>query len=215
MVGDIAVPTITSLTSQRVEAIGMVGGLHGTGSDPGPSQYRAALLEEMQVRGVAQSQRRAGLEGLCPGDHSRMAAARRQKGDHFDIELRVPSQSDTTSLRGGALWETRLMEMAVMDDRQVHHGNLLALAQGPVLIDPSHGTATVEPSAAGKAAAPDRGVARAVPGPGSGRRRGPEIPAAGSGAHARLSEREIRRRRGQRHQPPVLRSRKWHPNRDG
>ena len=118
-----------------------------------------------------------------------------RKGDHFDVELRVPAQSDTTSLRGGVLLETRLMEMAVMDDHQVHHGNLLALAQGPVLIDPSHGRRN-------KAAAKKQSQVAAsltLPGPGPQRRRGPEIAAAGSGAHARLSEREIRRRRGQRH----------------
>ena len=123
-----------------------------------------------------------------------------EKGDHFDVELRVPSQSDTTSLRGGVLWETRLMEMAVMDDRQVHHGNLLALAQGPVLIDPSADGAG-RALGGGKSSGHDRGdrSLALMPGPGSRRRRGPEIPAAGSGAHARLSEREIRRRRGQRH----------------
>jgi flagellar basal body P-ring protein FlgI len=159
MVGDIAVPTLTSLTSQRVEAIGMVGGLHGTGSDPGPSQYRAALLEEMQIRGVRNPNAVLASKNFALVIIQGWLRPGAQKGDHFDIELRVPSQSDTTSLRGGALWETRLMEMAVLDDHQVHHGNLLALAQGPVLIDPSHGTAPVEPSAEGKAGgAPDRGA---------------------------------------------------------
>ena len=31
-----------------------------------------------------------------------------QKGDHFDVELRVKDRSETTSLRGGYLLETRL-----------------------------------------------------------------------------------------------------------
>ena len=59
-----------------------------------------------------------------------------QKGDHFDVEVRVPSQSETTSLRGGYLLETRLTETAVLGN-QVHHGNLLALAKGPVMVDPT------------------------------------------------------------------------------
>ena len=59
-----------------------------------------------------------------------------QKGDHFDIEVRVPSQSETTSLRGGYLLETRLTETAVLSN-QVHRGNLLAQAQGPVMVDPT------------------------------------------------------------------------------
>ena len=51
LVGDLAVPT--GMQPVRVEAVGLVTGLHGTGSDPGPSPQRAALLEEMQTRGVA------------------------------------------------------------------------------------------------------------------------------------------------------------------
>ena len=51
LVGDLAVPT--GVQPARVEAVGLVTGLHGTGSDPGPSPQRAALLEEMQARDVA------------------------------------------------------------------------------------------------------------------------------------------------------------------
>ena len=58
-----------------------------------------------------------------------------QKGDNFDIEMRVPEQSETTSLRGGYLLETRLAEMAVLGG-QVHEGKLLAKAEGPVMVDP-------------------------------------------------------------------------------
>jgi len=53
-----------------------------------------------------------------------------------DVEVRVPSRSETTSLRGGWLLETRLKELAVLD-RQVHDGHVLALAEGPILVDPS------------------------------------------------------------------------------
>ena len=58
-----------------------------------------------------------------------------QKGDTFDIEVRVPGQSETTSLRGGYLLETRLTEMAVLGN-QIHEGKLLAKAKGPVMVDP-------------------------------------------------------------------------------
>ena len=46
-----------------------------------------------------------------------------QKGDHFDVEVRIPSQSDTTSLRGGRLLEVRLTEVAVLGG-QVHQGGV-------------------------------------------------------------------------------------------
>ncbi len=134
LVGDIAVPTGMHLV--RVEAVGLVTGLHGTGSDPGPSPQRAALLEEMQMRGVTNPN-----AVLASGDVSLVMLQGTlrpgvQKGDRFDIEVRVPSQSETTSLRGGYLLETRLTETAVLSDR-VHHGVLLALARGPVMVDPA------------------------------------------------------------------------------
>jgi hypothetical protein len=59
-----------------------------------------------------------------------------QKGDHFDVELRVPTRSECTSLRGGWLMETRLRQYAEIK-AQVLEGKILALARGPVLVDPS------------------------------------------------------------------------------
>jgi flagellar basal body P-ring protein FlgI len=140
LIGEVAVPT--GVLPVRVEAVGLVTGLHGTGADPNPSPQRAALVEEMQLRGIANPD-----TILASGDVSlvMIQAYLRpgiQKGDHFDIELRVPSQSDTTSLRGGYLLETRLTEMGfARDDAQrptrVIYGHELALAKGPLLVDPT------------------------------------------------------------------------------
>ncbi len=134
-VGDVGVPT--NLLPSRVEAVGLVTGLNGTGSDPGPSPQRAALLEEMQTRNVHNPN-----SVLASGNVSLVLVqgilrAGIQKGDRFDIEIRVPSQSETSSLRGGYLLETRLSETAVMPDNRLHQGNLLALAKGPVMVDPT------------------------------------------------------------------------------
>jgi flagellar basal body P-ring protein FlgI len=140
LIGDIAVPT--GIWPARVEAVGLITGLHGTGADPSPSPQRAALVEEMQIRGIANPD-----TILASGDVSlvMLQAYLRpgiQKGDHFDVELRVLSQSDTTSLRGGYLLETRLTEMDLAKDKaqrptRVLRGNPLALAKGPVLVDPT------------------------------------------------------------------------------
>jgi flagellar basal body P-ring protein FlgI len=133
LVGDFAVPF--GLYPVRVEGIGLITGLKGTGSDPAPSPQRAVLLDEMQRRGVAEPNTIMAsgntslvlVQGvLRPGI---------QIGDHFDVEVRVPGQSETTSLRGGYLLETRLTEMAVLGN-QIHQGNLLAKAEGPVMVDP-------------------------------------------------------------------------------
>ena len=52
----------------------------------------------------------------------------------------MPIDSETTSIAGGYLMETRLSEMAVLGNR-VRDGHVLGLAEGPLLVDPvSSGT---------------------------------------------------------------------------
>ena len=53
-----------------------------------------------------------------------------------DVDVRVPSQSDSSSIRYGWLLSTRLTELAVLGE-QIREGHLLGLAEGPVLVDPS------------------------------------------------------------------------------
>ncbi|MBX9789166.1 MAG: flagellar basal body P-ring protein FlgI [Pirellulales bacterium] len=136
LVGDLAVAD--GMQPVAVEAIALVTGLAGTGSDPPPSPERSALLDEMQKRGVLQPNQVLAspttslvlVRGfLRPGI---------QKGDHFDLEVRVPSQSETTSLRDGFLMQTRLRELMAIST-QLHSGHLLALGEGPVLVDPAEG----------------------------------------------------------------------------
>ncbi len=120
----------------KVETVGLITGLAGTGEDPAPSPQRAMLLHEMQTRGVANpnqvlaspSNAMVLVRGFLPPGA--------QKGDHFDLEVAVPLRSGTTSLRGGWLMEARLTELAVLGD-QIRDGHLLALGTGPVLVDPS------------------------------------------------------------------------------
>jgi flagellar basal body P-ring protein FlgI len=135
LVRDLAVPF--GMFPIQIEAVGMVSGLQGTGSDPPPSPQRAELIDDMQKRGVhnpnnvlaSPSTSLVLVRGvLRPGI---------QKGDPFDLELRVPGQSETTSLRGGYLLQVRLRQLAVLDDNRLHEGSLLALGEGPVMIDPA------------------------------------------------------------------------------
>jgi flagellar basal body P-ring protein FlgI len=133
LVGDFA--SATGMQSAHVEAVGLVTGLHATGSDPTPSVERDALLEEMKKRDVRNPN---GL--LASGNVSlvMIQAILRpgiQKGDRFDIDVRVPSQSETSSLRGGYLLQTWLTETASLGN-QVRKGEQLASAKGPVMVDP-------------------------------------------------------------------------------
>jgi flagellar basal body P-ring protein FlgI len=120
----------------KAEAISLVTGLSGTGSDPPPTPQRAVLLEEMKRREVDNpneilASRNTSLvlvRGILrPGI---------QEGDRFDVEVRVPSQSETTSIRNGWLLSSRLTELAVLG-QMIKEGHVLGIADGPVLVDPS------------------------------------------------------------------------------
>ena len=120
----------------NVEDVSLVTGLAGTGSDPPPTPQRAALLDEMKKRNVANPN-----EILASGNTS-MVLVRGflrpgiQEGDRFDVEVRVPSQSETKSIRNGWLLSTHLKEMAVLGEG-IHEGRSLGIAEGPVLVDPT------------------------------------------------------------------------------
>ncbi|MBN1393968.1 MAG: flagellar basal body P-ring protein FlgI [Pirellulales bacterium] len=136
LVGDLAVPT--GMEPIRVEDVALVTKLQGTGSDPSPSPQRAALLDEMKKRGVENPNR-----VLASGNVSLVMVvgwlrAGIQEGDRFDVEVRTLTHSETTSLRGGYLLETRLKEMAVLGN-QIRNGHVQGLAEGPVLVDPAAG----------------------------------------------------------------------------
>ncbi len=134
LVGDLAVPF--GVHPVRVEAVGLVTGLNGTGSDPMPSPQRAALVAEMEARGVTLPNAVLASRNTSLVLVRGWLRAGIQKGDPLDVEVRIPSQSETTSLRGGYLLETRLKEQAVLGG-MLKEGHLLGLAKGPVLVDPS------------------------------------------------------------------------------
>jgi flagellar basal body P-ring protein FlgI len=134
LVGSVAHPYGMSFV--KIENVALVTGLSGTGEDPAPSPQRAALLAEMNRRGIEHPNE------VLSSPNTALVLVRAflrpgiQAGDKFDVEVRTPSKSDTKSLRGGWLLETRLSETAVLGG-QIHTGHETAVAQGPILIDPS------------------------------------------------------------------------------
>jgi len=133
LIGDYANPW--GLNSQRIERAALVTGLPGTGSDPPPNAQRQALLADMQARGVVEP------NGLLASTSTSLVWVHGylppgvRRGDRFDIHVEVPPDSDTTSLAGGWLMETRLAEMAVLGSR-IRDGHVLGVAEGSLLVDP-------------------------------------------------------------------------------
>lgn len=138
LIGDLTVAF--GMHPVKVEAVALVTGLPNTGSDPAPSPERSLLLDEMQKRGVASPHQvlaSTTTELVLVRGYLRPGI---QAGDTFDVEVRVPTRSGATSLRGGWLMETRLKELAVtagqLGNSQIREGRVLAVAKGPVLVDP-------------------------------------------------------------------------------
>ena len=133
LISDVAHPY--GMNYVKLEAVSLVTGLSGTGEDPPPTSQRAALLDEMKRREVENP------NAVLASTNTALVLVRGflrpgiQAGDRFDIEVRTPSKSETTSLRGGKLLETRLSETAVLDN-QIRKGHLMAVANGAVLVDP-------------------------------------------------------------------------------
>ncbi|MCG8585666.1 MAG: flagellar basal body P-ring protein FlgI [Pirellulales bacterium] len=130
LVGDYARPFGTHPI--KVEGIGLVTGLKGTGSDPAPSPLRAQMLEEMQTRDVENPNQVLASPSTALVLVRGLILPGKNKGEAFDVRVVLPNRSEATSLRGGMLLETRLTEIANASGLR---GRYLAVAKGPVLVD--------------------------------------------------------------------------------
>ncbi len=131
--------TVSGLNMILLEGVGLVTGLDGTGGDPPPSQYRTALLKDMQRRDIP------NRNSIIRSPSTALVIVRAylpplvQPGDRFDVEVRLPEGSETTSLNGGWLLECRLSERAVVAGRGVIDGKERARAAGPILVSLGEG----------------------------------------------------------------------------
>jgi len=134
LIEDTAVPY--GLNYLKVEAPVLITGLPGTGSNPGPSALRSAVLAEMQTHHADKpNQVLSSLTTSIAVAHTLIPPGA-TKGDRADVEIRVAPDSDTSSLAGGHLMPAQLREMAVLGGT-IHDGHLQAAAAGPLLVDPT------------------------------------------------------------------------------
>jgi len=118
----------------KVEGIGLITSLSGTGSNPPDDQRRRSLIDEMQSRSVASPQQLIASTTTSLVLVQAVLPPAVQKGDRLDVQIRVPSNSQTTSLRGGWLMSCRLREMEVLGGK-IHTGHMAGLAEGYVLVE--------------------------------------------------------------------------------
>ena len=141
-IGDVA--AVFGLGPVLVEGVGLVVGLDNTGSDPPPSIYRELVLTDMQKREIKDPNRvLASPQTSVVLVRAYLPPAAREN-DPVDVEVRVPSGHQTTSLRGGWLWQVHLTETSTYRDPktpngppQFFYGHPRAIAGGPVLVSPN------------------------------------------------------------------------------
>jgi hypothetical protein len=131
-VGDLAFSS--GMNWVKVEAVGLVTKLDNTGSDPPPSPQRAALIGEMQSHETDKPSRWLASPTTSMAIVYGYLKPGIRKGEKFDLAIRAPSSSDTTSLESGWLMQTRLREVAVLNNT-VHSGLVIGLARGDILVN--------------------------------------------------------------------------------
>ena len=134
LVGDYIKIADSTLGYIKVQGVGLVTNLDGTGDDPPVSPYRTRLLDDLRKR-----EREDPNTLLRSADTSLVIVTAyippiAKKGDRLDVEVTVPPGSEATSLKGGILIPCRLNEHALLGG-QVRQGAEVVLATGPVLID--------------------------------------------------------------------------------
>jgi hypothetical protein len=131
-VGDYA--SISGTKVIVLEGVGLITQLDGTGGDAPSTSFRKELLDEMRRLQVENPNK------VLQSPSTAMVVVRAylppliRKGEHFDVEVRLPEGSEATSLAGGWLLPCDLRERAVVPGRGVLAGDVLARAQGPLLI---------------------------------------------------------------------------------
>lgn len=135
VVGDNTV--VDGMLPAKVEGIGLVIGLKGTGSDPPMNDYRKQMIELMQKKDIFKPTE------LLSSSTTSIVLLRAyippgaRKGEKIDVEVFVPPGDSTTSLAGGRLLDSGLAETMIGKGRYNLKGDEVVKVQGPVLVWPN------------------------------------------------------------------------------
>lgn len=138
------VPLIGELTQVvggywiQLEGAGLVVDLNGTGEDPPPSEARNAVMEDLKRRGIPNPNKLLKMPNVTVVIVTGYVPALIRKGEHFDLEVRLPDGSKVKSLNGGRLMPTYLREHLYIPGHGEKTGHEFATAEGPILVSSSH-----------------------------------------------------------------------------
>jgi hypothetical protein len=136
------VATVGNLGDMQVSGVGLVIGLDKTGGGSPPSLWRNMLEEDLRKKGVENVKRLLNSDETALVLVSAILPAGTRKGDRIDVQVILPPQSGATSLRGGYLQETALMNFETTQhlslnspaSNKLWKGHKLARARGPLVV---------------------------------------------------------------------------------
>jgi flagellar basal body P-ring protein FlgI len=117
----------------KLEGVGLVVGLDGTGVNPPNSYYRTKLLDEMRKAGIENANKMLENPNVAMVVVHMTVPAGVNPSDRIDIDVEVPPAGGTRSLAGGFLIECRLREVMVLGGT-AKEGSDAAFAKGPVMV---------------------------------------------------------------------------------
>ncbi|MCA9131947.1 MAG: flagellar basal body P-ring protein FlgI [Planctomycetales bacterium] len=120
------------ITLSRLENIGLVSQLPGTGGKVQASQPREKMLDSMRRYEVDHPNSLLDDPGTAMVVAYVAVPPAARKGDVLDVQVRLSAHSEASSLRNGWLLETSLVEMSKLGG-QVREGFEFATAQGQVV----------------------------------------------------------------------------------
>jgi hypothetical protein len=133
LIGDYIRIADSTLGYIKVQGVGLVDRLNGTGEDPPASPYRKEILDEMRRREIKDPQTFLRSMDTALVVVTAYIPPIIRKGEKMDVEIVLPDGSESKSLAGGWLMPCRLTEHALLGG-QVREGSDLAIATGPILI---------------------------------------------------------------------------------
>jgi hypothetical protein len=133
---------VAGAESIAISGVGLVVGLDGTGGSAPPGGFRAMLEDELHKRGVTNVKELLADPSNSLVLVSALIPAGARKGDPIDVDVTLPPQSKTTSLRGGRLVEcvlrdydsTRNVSPKYHGGDRLLRGKVLAKAEGAILV---------------------------------------------------------------------------------
>ena len=129
-----------------VHGFGLVVNLPDTGGDDSNTLHHRMVYDDMNRKKVT------GINSILLAPNTAVVEVTGlmhpgiQKDERFDVQISLPRDTNTRSLRGGMLMETRLAEMQPSFRGDVLAGSPRASAAGPIMVDDPMATDSTNPS---------------------------------------------------------------------